>query len=78
MVDDSPDDAIDFHLPELLDEHFLRNGRDRPLKFREPKRLPPEQVKQDDELPATFKEFQRRFDTFRCRRTGVAVRLTFG
>ena len=54
MVDDPPDDAIIFHLAELLDQHLLGNRGDRPLKLGETKDLPAEQMEENEELPSPF------------------------
>jgi hypothetical protein len=38
--------AVGFHLPQLLDEHFLRNSWDSPLQLREAQHCSIEQVKE--------------------------------
>ena len=59
MVDDPLDNAVALQLPELLDQHFLRDRRDGPLKIGEAKYLPAEQVEENHKLPATFQELER-------------------
>jgi hypothetical protein len=46
--------AVGFHLPQLLDEHFLRNSWDSPLQLREAQHCSTEQVKENDQLPAAL------------------------
>lgn len=55
-VDLPRDNAVGFHLAQLLAEHLLGNGGDRALKLREAQHGAPEEVEQDDQLPATFEE----------------------
>ena len=59
MVDDTTDDAIALQLPQLLDQHFLRDRGDGPLKIGEAKHLDAEQVEENDELPAALQELER-------------------
>ena len=61
---DPADHAVVLQLPQLLDQHLLRNRRDRPLKFREAQQLAIKKVKQDDELPTPFENLERLLDAF--------------
>jgi len=58
MVDDASDDSVGFHLPKLLNEHLLGNGRDRPSQVREAQHLAAEEMKQDDQLPPPLKNLK--------------------
>jgi hypothetical protein len=58
MVDDAPDDAVELHLPELLNEHLLRDRRDRPFQVREAQHLASEEMEQDQQLPAALQNFE--------------------
>jgi hypothetical protein len=62
-VHDALDDSVVLELAKLLDEHLLRDGRDRALELGEPKRPASEQVEQDDELPPTFEHPYRDLDS---------------
>jgi hypothetical protein len=42
----------------LLDEHLLGNRRDRTFQVRKAQDLAAKQVKQDDQLPAAFEDFE--------------------
>ena len=68
-------DTIHFHLPQLLNEHFLRNSRDRPFKVRKAQYLPTEETKEDDQLPPTLQDFGCILDTLSGR--DGCVPLTF-
>ena len=46
MVDNPPDNAVALQLPELLDQHLLRDRGYRPLKIGEAKHLPAEEMKE--------------------------------
>ena len=74
-MDGPMNDTIRFHLPQLLNEHFLRNSRDRPFEVGEAQHFAAEEIKKDDQLPATLHYFERIFDTL----SGAdgCVRLTF-
>jgi len=61
-VDDPPDNAIAFHLAQLLDQHLLRDAGNRPFEFREAQHLAAEQVEQDQQLPLPFKNPESLFD----------------
>ena len=67
MTDDSSNDAIDLHLAKLLDEHFLRDRGNRPLQLREAEQLAAEEMKQDQQLPATLQDPEGVLDTLSCR-----------
>ena len=67
MVDDSPDDSIDFQLAKLLREHLLGNLRDCTLQVGEAQHLAAEEMKHDQQLPAAFEELERMLDTLRGR-----------
>ena len=47
-------DAVPLKLPKLLGQHLLRDARNRALEVREAQRLAAEEMKEDDELPATI------------------------
>jgi hypothetical protein len=51
MMDDPAHDTIPLHLPELLDEHFLRDRWDRTLKIGKAPQRAVEEVKEDEKLP---------------------------
>jgi hypothetical protein len=57
-VEDALDDAIGLHPAKLLDEHLLGNRRDRTFQVRKAQDLAAKQVKQDDQLPAAFEDFE--------------------
>jgi hypothetical protein len=78
MVDDAPHDSIGLHLTELLNKHLLRNRGDRPLEVREAQQLSIEELKQNEQLPATLKNLEGIFHAF-SRRSGrvVGSGLTF-
>ena len=59
MVDDTTDNAVALQLPQLLDQHFLGDRGDGPLKIGEAKHLAAEQVEENDKLPAALQEFER-------------------
>ena len=44
VVHEPPNDSIFFHLAKLLDQHFLRDSWNRPLKIGKPQHLPSEQM----------------------------------
>jgi len=52
------DYAIGLHPAKLLDEHLLGNRRDRTFQVRKAQDLSAKQVKQDDQLPAAFEDFE--------------------
>ena len=58
MMHDTADNAVGLHLPELLDQHLLRDRRDRPFEIGEAQHLAAEQVKQDHQFPAPFEDAQ--------------------
>ena len=55
MVDDPPDNAVALQLPELLNQHLLRDRGDGPLKIGEAKYLAAEQMEENHKLPAPSK-----------------------
>lgn len=67
--------AVSFHLPQLLDEHFLRNSWDRPFQLREAQHFSTEQVKENDQLPPTLQNSERILYALSGR--DGRVRLTF-
>jgi hypothetical protein len=67
MVDDAPNDSIDLQLAELLREHFLGNRRHRAFQLGESQDLAAEEMKQDQQLPATLDELEGVLDAVRCR-----------
>ena len=77
MMHDAADDAVLFHLPQLLDQHFLRDGRDRAFEIGKPQNIATEQMEEDHKFPATLKHLQRLLDALRCCGRGQIVALTF-
>lgn len=76
-MDDARDDAVALELPKLLDQHLLRDGRNRALEIREAQLPPAEEMEQDHELPATFQHPDRVLDPD-GRRRGRVLMLTHG
>ena len=76
LVHDPADHTVILQLPQLLNQHLLRNRRDRALEFRETQQLAIKQVKQDDELLATFKNLERLLHPFGSGTRRVASILT--
>ena len=64
MVDDAPHDSTGLHLAKLLNKHLLRNGGDRPFQVREAQELSIEEMKQNEQLPATLKNLEGIFHAF--------------
>ncbi len=64
MVDNAAHDPILFHLPKLLDKHFLRDSWDRAFEIGEAQNVPAKKVKQDHQLPAPLKNLERALDAF--------------
>src|SRR3981081_45481 len=60
-IDFTHDDAIGFHAAKLLAEHLLRNIGNGSLQVRKAQHLATEEMKQDDELPASFEKTEGRF-----------------
>ncbi len=77
MVNDALYDAVIFQLPELLNEHFLRDTRNCPLQIGEAKNPASEKMEQDHKFPSALEEFQSFFDTFRRGIPRVSMFLTF-
>jgi len=65
MVDDPLDNAVAFQLPELLDQHFLRDRGDGPLKIGEAKHLPAEQMEKNHQLQTALQKLERLLDAAR-------------
>ena len=61
-MDDARDITVSLELPKLLDQHLLRDGRNRTLEIRESQLHAPEEMEQDQELPATFQHPDRVLD----------------
>jgi hypothetical protein len=59
----------------LLDQHLLRDGRNRALEIREAQLPPAEEMEQNHELPATFQHPNRMLDPD-GRRRGRVLTLT--
>jgi len=76
MMDDSSNDPIALHLAKLLDEHLLRDRGNRTLQLREAEDLAAEEVKQDQQLPATLQEPEGILDTLRRRGWSETLSLT--
>ena len=77
MMDDSSNDAIDLHLAKLLDEHLLRDRRDRPLEIREPQHPSSKQVEEDEQFPAPLEDLEGVLHTPSRRRRRQLGLLTF-
>lgn len=77
MVNDAPHDAVIFQLPELLNEHLLRDTRNCPLQIGKAKNPAAEKMEQDHKFPSAFEKFQSLFDTFRRGIPRVSMFLTF-
>lgn len=58
MVDDAPHDSVGLHLSKLLNKHLLRNRGDRPFQVREAQHLSIEEMKPNEQLPATLKNLE--------------------
>ena len=71
------DDAIGLHPAKLLDEHLLGNRRDRAFQVGKAQDLAAKQVKQDDQLPAAFEDFEHVLNTLGGRNGCQLFRLTF-
>jgi hypothetical protein len=78
MMDDTADDPIAFHLPELLGQHLLRNGRNGPLQFGEPHDAATKQVEQDHEFPSPIQEREGALYASRCFFLRVRSRFSIG
>ncbi|MEA2713775.1 MAG: hypothetical protein QOK27_1736 [Gemmatimonadales bacterium] len=78
MMDDSADDPVPLHLAKLLDQHLLRDRRDRLLQLRKPQQSSAEQMEENHQLPAAFQNFERLFDAPRGRGGRVLAGLTLG
>ena len=70
-------DAVALELPKLLDQHLLRDGRNRALEIREAQRPAAEEMEQNHELPATFQHPDRVLDPD-GRQRGRVLMLTHG
>ena len=77
MMDDSSHDPIGFHPAKLLDEHLLRNFGNRSLQIREAEHVAVEEMKQDQQLPASFQNLEGALDTVSGSRRGPWGDLTF-
>jgi hypothetical protein len=76
MVDDPPDNAVALQLPELLDQHLLRDRGDGPLKIGEAKHLAAEQMEENHKLPAALQKLERLLNAARGGGWRVLVLLT--
>src|SRR6476646_4039491 len=72
---DAANDPIALHLTQLLDQHFLRVGRNRPLEIGEAQQLAAEEMEQDHQLPAALQHLEGLFDAL-SRRSGRVFDLT--
>jgi len=73
-INSSHNDTVRLKPTELLSKHLLRDGWNRPLQVGEAHHLAPEQMKQDDELPSSFKETESSFNVCSGGCGGVALR----
>lgn len=76
VVDGSAHNSVGFQLAELLRQHLLRNRRNRTLQVGEAQNLATEQMKQDQQLPPAFDEFERLLDAVRRGERSVFTPLT--
>lgn len=76
MVDESTDDSMLFQLAQLLNQHLLRNRRDRPFQVGKAQHLAAEQMEQDDELPPAVENLERALDALGSRYRRVCRKLT--
>ena len=77
-MDDAANDAVTFHLTQLLDEHLLRDAGYRPLQLRETQHVAAEEPEQDQKLPPALQELERFFDVIRGRLRRRRTPLTLG
>ena len=75
LIDSPPNDAVRLHLTKLLDEHFLRNSRYGPFEIREAQYFSTEEMKEDDQFPATLQDFERVLYALSGCNGGVAAYL---
>jgi hypothetical protein len=76
MVDDPPDNAVALQLPELLDQHLLRDRRDGALKIGEAKHLPTKQMEENNQLPAALQRLESLLNAARSSGWRVFCLLT--
>ncbi len=76
MVDDPPDNAVALQLPELLDQHLLRDRGYGPFKIGEAKQLPAEQMEENDQLPAALQKLESLLNAARSGGRCVLFLLT--
>src|ERR1700692_3776792 len=77
MMDDASHDPIGFHLAKLLNEHLLRNRGNGSLQIREAEHVAVEEMKQDQQLPASLQNLEGVLDTISGSRRGPWTDLTF-
>ena len=65
MVDDPADNAVALHLPELLDQHLLRDRGYRPLKIGKAKQVSAEEMEKNYQLPAALENLEGLLNTAR-------------
>ncbi len=58
MMDEAPYDPVRLHLSQLLDQHFLRDGRDCAFEFGEPQQLSAKEVEQDQQFPTSLENLE--------------------
>lgn len=78
MVHEAGDDAVRFHLPELLDQHLLRDGWDGAFEVGKALKPTTEQVEQDHQLPSPLQHMEGGFDAAGGRHRRVRSGLTLG
>jgi len=76
MMDDPLNDAVVLQLPELLNQHLLRDRRYGPLKIGETKHLPAEQMEENHQLPAALQKLEGLLNAAGGGRRRVFVLLT--
>ena len=77
-IDGAADDAVALELAELLDQHLLRDGRDRSLQLREAQDAAREEVEDDHHLPAPLQDAERALDAARRHVGRDVFELTCG
>jgi hypothetical protein len=64
-MNDAPDDAISFHLAQLLNQHLFGHSGDRAAQLGKAPDVSAEEMEQDHELPSAFENAQHALDAFR-------------
>jgi hypothetical protein len=62
-IDGAANHPITFHLPKLLDQHFLRDGRYGAFQVRKAHHSAAEKVKENHQFPPALQDFECTLDT---------------